>query len=668
MRLDETRRSETLGERRRPTSAHARRKKEAPGVLIGRVPALDGLRGIALIAVLGYHAAPDVVKGGFLGVEMFFVLSGFLLTALLLDEHERTGAIDKRAYAGRRLRRIVPALIVLLGALAVVGHFLGADDAHRLDGDILSSLAGVVNWHLISDGSSYFARVGRPPLVRHLWSIAVELQAYLVIPFIAAFVARRRRARAIAWLAGGVAASALLMAVLYDAPDPLRAYYGTDTRIGALLTGALLAVALARRNESRGPALTGRAITLMAAAGAICVAVLIAVGGQTSRLLYPAGFLAVQAATGALLFAATRPGTAATVMNDPRLRWLGTRSYGIYLWHWPIVALFRPGLDVQWPHAVVAAIGIAAAVGLGELSYRFIERPFLTRAGWARSPLPRVSWATAGAWVAVTLVLVGMLARTSTVDPIAASIAAGEKALAEQEVVLTPAPTTDATEAPVAPRKVSGRVDVQPKAKAKPAAAPGKVPADKGPKAGTVKLTAVGDSVMLGAASRLKPRLGKSAYVNAEKNRRYSDGLVAVRTFRKQRGLGRVLIVHLGNNGPPKREEIDAVVKEAKDVEHVLLVTVRVTKPWQDTVNAELRAADERHKKVKLVDWWKTSRGHPDWFYSDHTHMNGKGAEAYTKLIASAIPPLPKAKPKPTPAPKPTPKPSPTPLLPGIPD
>lgn len=628
----------------------------------GRVGALDGLRGIALIAVLVYHAAPDVLGGGFLGVEMFFVLSGFLLITLLLDEEQRRGLIDPWAYATRRLRRIAPALIVMLTVLAIAAPFLARDDAHRLPRDILASVAGLTNWHLIDEGASYFAQAGRPSLVRHLWSIAVEVQAYIAIPFIAAILVRHSRRRSATLLLAGIATSATVMAVLYASPDPSRAYFGTDARIGALFAGALVAVLVRGRTdtEARLGRMTARASMLLFAAGAGSLCVLFIAADERARLLYPAGFLATELCTAAVIVAALRPGRPQELLSNGSLRWLGRRSYGIYLWHWPLVALARPGIDVSWPRPAVAATGIGAAIVLGALSYRYVERPFLLARTWARRPLPSITRVGAIGWVAAMLAVVALVARTSAVDPIAESLLAGERALAEQE-----APVVEhGGQSPGAVASKAGtKRAVGPAGVARPVAAPGKVPSVKGPKPGSITLSAVGDSVMLGAATRMKARFGSKSYINAEKNRRYSQAAKVVSAWRKSGRLGRVLVVHLGNNGPAKPAELDAVFKEAKPAEHILLITVRVTKPWQDSVNATLKAAAKKHDKVWLVDWHATSRGHPDWFYSDGTHMNGAGADAYTKLVAAKIPPAKKAAPKPKPDPTSKPKPTPTPGL-----
>ncbi|MEX2392858.1 MAG: acyltransferase family protein, partial [Actinomycetota bacterium] len=362
--------------------------------------------------------------------------------------------------------------------------------------------------------------------------------------------------------------------------------------------------------------------------------------------LYPAGFLIVQAATAGAIVLSLRPGLLSTALDHPVMRWLGTRSYGIYLWHWPLVVL-TGGTDQP---RVLEVIAIAAvAIALGDISYRFVERPAMTKTGWARRPMPRATKLAAPVWGAAALALVVVLANTATVDPIEESLLAGEEALQEQDEEV------DAFEEELeADRAVTGTTAIAEPVPGKK----GKVPTAGGPKKGTVKLTAVGDSVMLGAAARMKSRFGKEGYVDAVKNRRFSDAVDVIKKIRKKKRLADILIVHLGNNGVAKKKEVDAIMKEAKDVDHVLFVTIRVNRGWQDGNNEVIKDADKRFKNASLVNWYRTSKGHDDWFYSDSTHMNSKGAEAYTKLIAAS---LPKPEPEKTATPKPKAKPTPTP-------
>ncbi|MEX2538589.1 MAG: acyltransferase family protein [Actinomycetota bacterium] len=605
-----------------------------------RIRALDGVRGAALLAVLGYHTSPGFFPGGYLGVEMFFVLSGFLLTTLLLQEHSDSGQIDVVAYAGRRFRRIVPAMFVLLAALLVFVPILAHGDAHRLRDDVLSSIAGITNWHLIAEGTSYFEHLGRPPFVRHLWSIAIEVQFYVLCPFVAAWVVRRRRSTATAWVAGSVAASAALMGILYASPDPSRAYFGTDTRISALLSGVLLALVLEKASTADLKKTTWRIAGPMAV-GATVAMVLIA--GERVRWMYPAGFLIVQAATAILIACGMRGTWPAGLLRSAPLMWLGKRSYGIYLWHWPLVILLRPGVDVGWNPAVAHTVTIAGALLLGALSFRYVERP-LMRWKPSATDVRRSRNFVAFSAAAVALITVATLVRPlPTTDPIKASLIAGERALAAQEAKResspSPAPTRAGTSA--APnqettRAVGDRSDW---------------------------IVALGDSVMLGAAPHLQYRLGPAGYIYADKSRQIRHGIEIADQLRSEHKLGRVVVVHLGNNGNIKPYQLNELMAALKDVPRVLLLTVRVPKPWQDAANESIRDAGRRYPQATVVDWFKRSEDNREWFQSDGTHMSVHGIKQYAELIVRSIPPKAKAKPKPKPEPTPEPTPSPTPGL-----
>jgi len=615
-----------------------------------RVAALDGLRGLALLAVLAYHAVPGLAPGGFLGVDIFFVLSGFLLTTLLLGEREVSGAIDRVAYAARRVRRIAPALLVLLAALVVIVPIAAPADAHRLPGDVFSSLAGLTNWHLISDGSSYFAKAGRPSFVRHLWSIAVEVQFYVLCPFLVGWLARRKPKVAAGALLAGIAASATLMGLLYKAGDPSRAYYGTDTRIHALLMGCLVAVVVPHIPFSRWISpVYGHSQRRNAVVGGAALAVvlgLIVTGGQTARLMYPLGFLAVETATAVMIALALQPGFLAALFVRRELRWLGVRSYGIYLWHWPIVVLVRPGTSSDWP-AVPAALAIAGGgLLLGSLSWRYVERPFLRR---RRTPVGQGRALRVALFASAAAVVAVALARIPTTDPLAQVLHAGEKVVAAQPPPTAPPETTTtattsppppSTAAPVAATPVRVRTVPAPT----PRPAPRPAPKLTLPPPGTVPVTAVGDSVMLGGANELHQRLGGTGYIDAKENRYFSQAAPILHDLRAKGALGRVVIIHLGNNGPVSNSDVDSVMNELNGVPNVLLVTVRVNRSWQDEVNQTLRSAAARYPTVQIVDWYSYSAGHSDWFQPDDTHFrtsSGPGANAYADLLVGSIPPPP---------------------------
>ena len=644
----------------------------APSGERGRVAPLDGLRGLALLAVLAYHVSPSTARGGFLGVETFFVLSGYLLASLLLDEHARTGAIDVMAYAARRVRRIAPALLALLAGLLVLGPVLAPDDAHRLGADIVSALSGLANWHLIAEQSSYFERVGRPSFVRHLWSVAVEVQFYALCPFVMAWVVRQRRTTAVRALAAGVAVSATAMAVLYRSGDPSRAYYGTDARVGALLAGVLLAVVLdgARRRGPPGPVPRWAAAAGPAALAVLGVLYLAA--DDRARLSYPLAFLAAQAATAAVIVAALRPGPVAQLLGHRRLRWLGRRSYGIYLWHWPVVVLLRPGIDVDWPPVVAGAVGIALAVALGALSYGLVERPLLAPPT-GTAPVHRRTVRIGAVAAVVTTVALGVLfVNLPRSDPLAATLRAGQRVLAAQPppvpapvptsaatvptTTAPPPPVVDTTVAPpVAPAPVPTPAPPAAPAPDPPPPDPVPPPAVTPPPAVPTAVTAIGDSIMVSAAAALRDRLGPAGFIDAFANRQFPEAVTIARRMRDAGTLGSVLVVHLGNNGPVKAADVDTLVREVPPSVAVLLVNVRVHTAWEGAVNRTLAEAAARHPNVTLVDWYAGSEGHREWFQSDGTHFrttSGPGANAYADLIVRSMPP-PTAPPPPPPEPVP---------------
>ena len=361
------------------------------------LPGLDGLRALAVIAVLLFHAGVEV-PGGFLGVESFFVLSGFLITGLLLAEWRTNGRVSLRAFWLRRARRLLPALVLVLAVTLLYTVAFLPRELAEVRSHVLSALLYVLNWQMVWSQQPYFDPTVRPPLLQHLWSLAVEEQFYLIWPLLFVGVMRSVRATGLLLLTlAGAAASAILMAVLVDpGGDPSRVYYGTDTRAAGLLLGAALAVVW---QPGQPPAATRRDVgSLLEIAGVLALGTLMVVYRLLSEqqgLLYPWGFLLVDLSTALVIMAVTHPQARMVprLLAWQPLRWIGLRSYGIYLWHWPIFQITRPYLDVPlqgWPLLVLR---LALVVGVAALSYRWVELP-VRQGAIPRSWRPPWKWGT----------------------------------------------------------------------------------------------------------------------------------------------------------------------------------------------------------------------------------------------------------------------------------
>ena len=374
---------------------------------------LDGLRALAVIAVVLYHAGVDFVPAGFLGVEIFFVISGYLITSLLLSEHAATSAVSLRRFWMRRARRLLPALFLLVAAVLTYFAIFLPGEVAMVRGDALAAVGYVSNWAFILRDTPYFEQVGRPSPLLHLWSLAIEEQFYVIWPpLFVGLMALRGRALLFAAIVAGIVGSTVLMAVLYEPfADVSRVYYGTDTRAAGLLFGAALAVVW---RAGALPAPRGRVVAWLFYASGLArllrlsldIAGLAALAGLAyivvtfnsfQPALYLGGFALVSALTVIVIAAAVAPGgRLGRVLGVAPLRAVGLRSYSIYLWHWPIFIVTRPGIDVSLGEIELLAVRLALTLLLAEISYRFVEMPIRhgalgriwartrTRDGWLR--------------------------------------------------------------------------------------------------------------------------------------------------------------------------------------------------------------------------------------------------------------------------------------------
>jgi peptidoglycan/LPS O-acetylase OafA/YrhL len=560
------------------------------------MPGIDALRAIAVLAVFAYHVGAGWMPGGFLGVDVFFVISGYLITALLLGEYRRTGHLDVLRFWLRRARRLLPAVAVMIAVTLFLAAIFIPEDIHDLRGDAVASLLYVNNWHLIFSDQSYFEQFARPSLFRHLWSLSVEEQFYLLWPLLfAAGMTLFGRRKLLYGVLAGALASTLLMVILFNPnADPLRVFYGTDTRAVGLLGGVALALVW-HPNELRAGTAGRYAGWVLDVIGIFALAMVVRDFVRVQDFdpsLYRGGFLLLAVWTtllvGVLAHPAARLGR---VLGTAPMVWLGLRSYSFYLWHWPILALTRPDIDVRMNHTVLALLQLGLTLLLADLSYRYVEQPFRQRSGLPTAP----EWLRTGR----VALAAGVLATVLFV---------GWSGLFAQD-------GGGRVQAEAAQTKAAGRD--QP---------PGKPPS----------VLAVGDSVMVGAADGLQRRLGDRAVVDADIGRQATDFPPIIDNYRRVGVLPDEVVVQMGNNGPVYSTNIDALRQSLAGVDDVYIVNVRVPRSWESEVNDELSQAIQGWPQATLLDWYDIAGSDPNLTY-DGIHLTPDGDKAYSDLISNAV-------------------------------
>ena len=660
----------------------------ARGARPERIAAIDGLRAIAIAGVVLYHLRPSVLPGGFLGVSMFFVLTGFLATRSVLaalgrkhadgDVPGQTGGagFSYPRYLLRRLKRLMPPALVAIGLIAALTYLAGPSLLPKVQSDALPAALFFSNWSYIFRKVPYFAAAGLPSPLTHLWFLGVTMQFYLVWPLV--LLALRRlcpsRSRAAGAIAALALASTLAMALLYDpAGDTARVYYGTDTRAAELLVGALLACALPSvgRLLHRAARRFGAIPTDAVAAACLFLLVLgFALADGEASWLYRGGYLLAALLTAACLACSMVPGSAAgRVLSARPLRYLGSRSFSLYLVHYPLFILMNPATRTTavtwWEQALQVIVAIAAA----EAFYRLVERPLggLARTGsrngerCALNPLPYALPALGCAatlalafapvnWNALAQARAEALRPELTADANAPSGSDGtsgdgtqaEDGKGDSSKTRDGSGTDADTDASKADASKSEEKATE-EQKTKPVAE--KVPANLDASKWTfdeekgtcdADVIIIGDSVTEGAAPTLQ-RMLPNAYVDGKVSRQL---LVGPEVYAQDTAAGydaSAVVVALGGNSLIRdKSQVQAMI-DAVNGKPLYFVTIRSPLKLQDINNKILREFAEENDNVGIIDWKGASEGHSEYLVDDGIHLTTKGAEAFAGLIRKAL-------------------------------
>ena len=571
------------------------------------IPAIDGLRAVAVVAVMLYHLGFTWIPGGFLGVDLFFVISGYVITRLLLDSIARSGGLDLRAFYKARIRRLFPPLAFMIIATSIYIGIWAPETMRRFVTDAPFALFGGMNWWLVFRQTDYFDSISRPPLLQHTWSLGVEAQFYLIWPLILLLVLRYFGKKKIPGAALFIAAvsgiTLLIVSYQVDAANASQishVYFGTDTHSIGLFLGAALAVSWIPQNlkidvDKRAQDFID-GIGILGFIGIIATFLFI---NETDPTLYKLAFPLAGIFGCAIITSIVHPASRfAPILSSKIAVWIGERSYAIYLWHWVVFQVTRPTVDLEGSTWALYALRILIVFALADISLRFVELPI--RSGLVEYWFKGMKYRTMRVQlrqksiVAISilvLVLATVLVSTHAIKQNDLAMSLIKKELSDVQEI---------SKGEVAPTSVGG-------------------------------LWVTGDSVILGIRHELDAR-SYISLINARVGRQASE-LLEVMAHDKLNMEGSTVIFNLGNNNKLDEAEVSAIFAEIKNQPKIIVINTAVPRGWRDENNA-LIARYAQLFGATLIDWAGISNGHPEYFAPDGVHLVPAGVRAYVDAIS----------------------------------
>jgi len=575
---------------------------------VRHISSIDGLRAIAVTAVILYHLGITWIPGGFLGVDLFFVISGYVITRLILDSINQSSALDLRAFYAARLRRIYPAFIFMVICTIIFIGVWAPEAIKRFLSDLPYALTGTINWFLVARHQDYFEAIGRPPLLQHTWSLAVELQFYLIWPLILLTVLKyfgKKNIARIALLIAIISGVTLFLVSLRldqsNAQQISHIYFGTDTHSLGLFLGSALAVSWIPQNLSAD--IAKRAQDVIDGIGVVGLLGLIATFlfiDETNTGLYRIAFPLAGIFGCLVIISLVHPASRfAPLISSAPFRWVGQRSYGIYIWHWVIFQVTRPSVDLTGQTWALYLARVLLVLALADISLRWVEIPF--RQGmvqnWFRGMKYRAPKVKLRQQLSIVFSIIAVLAVTSSI-----SVQAINKADQISQDLLTQQEDQAASQE------------------------------DLG---STTGLWVTGDSVILGIRSKLESKEHISL-INARVGRQAPE-LLAVMRVDQSSVPSSPVVFNLGNNNALTEQTVVDIFEVVKNQPQVIVVNTAVPRPWKDANNAIISKVASRYPNVRLVDWDRVSKDRPELFAPDGVHLSPAGSDVYVDLVLTVL-------------------------------